>query len=133
MLKTEYVDGVVIVQLPGGISHTNRRAFDRDMEPLMHENSEILFDMTQVTSLDSVGLGAILGCLKRLRACGGDLKLFGTSRQIRTLLELVRMHHVLDIFNTRREALESYYSGHSMEVMGAILQHDHGSGCSRVW
>lgn len=133
MLRTEYVDGVVIVQLPDGISHTNRRAFEKDMESIMDENSEILFDMTQVTRLDSVGLGAILGCLKHQRASGGDLKLFGTSRQIRTLLELVRMHHVLDIFNTRREALESYYIGHSMEGMGAILQHDHGSGCSRVW
>jgi len=127
VLRTEYVDGVIIVQLPDGISHTNRKAFEKDMEPILDENSEVLFDMTQVTRLDSVGLGAILGCLKRLKANGGDLKLYGTSRQIRTLLELVRMHHVLDIFNTRREALESYHIGH------AILQHDHSSGCACVW
>jgi anti-sigma B factor antagonist len=109
LLNTESVDGITIVQVPERINSTNSRAFEKDLAPfLMGANAKLVFDLTQVKQLDSSGLGSIVGCLKHLRTVGGDLKLCGLSKQIRTLLELVRMHHVFDIFNTRQEAIDSY-------------------------
>jgi anti-sigma B factor antagonist len=108
VLNAESVDGITIVQLPEKINSTNSRAFEKDMSPLMTPNSRLVFDLSQLKQLDSMGLGAIVACLKHLRGGGGDLKLCGMSKQIRTLFELVRMHHVFDIFNTRQEALKSY-------------------------
>ena len=109
LLNSESVDGITIVQLPEKINSTNCRAFDRDMAPLMGpSNAKLVFDLTQVKQVDSSGLGSIVACLKHQRTSGGDLKLCGMSKQIRTLFELVRMHHVFDIFNTRQEAIDSY-------------------------
>jgi anti-sigma B factor antagonist len=108
VLNAEIVDGVTIVQLPETINSTNSRNFERDMAPLMTENSRFVFDLVQLKHLDSMGLGAMVSCVKHLRTSDGDLKLCGMSKQIRTLFELVRMHHVFDIFNTRQEAVESY-------------------------
>src|ERR1700694_826249 len=108
LLNTESVEGITIVQLPETINSTNNRAFDKDVAPLMEPTARVVFDLTQVKRLDSSGLGSIVACLKHLRTAGGDLKLCGLSKQIRTLFELVRMHHVFDIFNTRQEAIDSY-------------------------
>ncbi len=108
VLNAESVGGITFVQLPERITASNSRAFEKDMGPLMDDNSRFIFDLVQVRQLDSSGLGAIIACLKRLRTSEGDLKLCGMSKQIRTLFELVRMHHVFDIFNTREEALDSY-------------------------
>jgi anti-sigma B factor antagonist len=108
VLHAETVDGVMIVQLPEKINSSNSKAFEKDMAPLMKENSRFVFDLTSLRQLDSTGLGAIIGCLKHLRSSNGDVKLCAMSKQIRTLFELVRMHHVFDIFNTRQEAIESY-------------------------
>src|SRR5689334_10853849 len=109
LLNAQQVDGVTIVQLPEKITATNSLAFEDDLKPLMNGNTRFIFDLAQVKQLDSSGLGAIVGCLKRLRDAGGDLKLCGMSKQIRTIFEIVRMHHVFDIFATRQEAIESYH------------------------
>ena len=108
LLNAQSVDGITVVRLPEKINANNSRAFEIDMQPLMDEKARLLFDLSQVRQLDSSGIGAIIGCLKHLRTGGGDLKLFGMSTQVRTLFEIVRMHHVFDIFNTREEAIESY-------------------------
>jgi len=108
VLNSDRVDGITIVQLPERINSANSRAFEKDCEPMMTENARLIFDLSQLKQLDSMGLGAIVACLKHLRSRGGDLRLCGMSKQIRTLFELVRMHHVFDIFNTKQEALDSY-------------------------
>lgn len=108
LLNAESVDGITIIQLPERLNSTNNRAFDKDVAPMMTPSAKMVFDLTQVRQLDSSALGSLVACLKHLRTAGGDLKLCGLSKQIRTLFELVRMHHVFDIFNTRQEAIDSY-------------------------
>jgi anti-sigma B factor antagonist len=108
LLNAEDIDGIRIVQLPERINSANNRGFAKDVTPLMGPNGKVVFDLAQVRQLDSSGLGSIVACLKHMRTAGGDLKLCGMSKQIRTLFELVRMHHIFDIFNTRQEAIDSY-------------------------
>ena len=106
--RTEICDGVTIVFLAERIDPRHQRTIERDLALLMDQSSRLVLDLSGVQKLDSVGLGAIIGCLKRVRAQGGELKLCGPSKYARTLLELVRMHRVMDIFNTRQEAVESF-------------------------
>ena len=108
LLNAVSVEGITIVQLPEKILSLNNRAFDKDLAPLMKPNMRMIFDLTQVSRLDSSGLGSLVACLKQMRTEGGDLKLCGLSKQIRTLFEMVRLHHIFDIFNTRQEAIDSY-------------------------
>jgi len=108
MLNSQVIEGIGVVSLPERFNSVNCPAFQKDLEPLMKENSRFIFDLAHVKSLDSMALGTLVACLKHLRGIGGDLRLCGMSKQIRALFELVRMHHVFDVFNTREEALESY-------------------------
>jgi anti-sigma B factor antagonist len=107
-LSATTIDGVGIVNLPARFNSTDCPTFQKDLEPLMNERSQFVFDLTHVKTLDSMALGTMVACLKHVRSNGGDLRLCGMSKQIRTLFELVRMHHVFDVFNTRQEALDSY-------------------------
>ena len=100
--------GVIVVELPERIVSLNNRAFDKDLAPLIKPNAKMIFDLTHVNRLDSTGIGSIVAWLKRVRTDGGDVKLCGLSQQIRTLFEMVRLHRVFDIFNTRQEAMDSY-------------------------
>ena len=109
VLNSQSVNGITVVQLPDKINAGNSRAFENDVKPLMDGNTRAIFDLTQVKHLDSSGLGAIVGCLKRLRTAGGDLKLCGMSAQIRTIFEIVRLHHVFDIYADQQEAIKSYH------------------------
>ena len=68
----------------------------------------VVFDMTQLEFVDSSGLGAILSCVRQLSARGGELKLCGLSKGVRALLELVRMHRVVEIHNDVDEAVAAF-------------------------
>ena len=58
--------------------------------------------------MDSSGCGAILSYLRQLNTVGGDLKLCCINKPVRALFQLVRMHRIFDILNTREEAVKAY-------------------------
>jgi anti-sigma B factor antagonist len=64
--------------------------------------------MQHVQFVDSAGIGAIISCLKTLSANGGDLKLCNVAKPVRGLFELVRLHRLLDILNTKEEAVRAF-------------------------
>jgi anti-sigma B factor antagonist len=49
----------------------------------------------------------MLSCLRKISAHNGRLVLFGMSKPVRSLFELVRMHRVFEIVPTRDDALKA--------------------------
>jgi anti-sigma B factor antagonist len=105
-LETEQSGTVVVIRLPGpSLDVTTATAFKEALAPILGQASQVVLDLTALAFVDSSGLGAILSCMRRLAAKGGDLKLCGLSPAVRTVFELVRMHRVVDICNDRQEAV----------------------------
>jgi anti-sigma B factor antagonist len=109
MQNTSEMTDVVVLAVPGpSLDAGNSKRFKNQMAPVMQSATKLVFDMTGVQFVDSSGLGAILSCLRQLNANGGDMKVFGLSKGVRALFELVRMHKVVEIHNTREEALSAF-------------------------
>jgi anti-sigma B factor antagonist len=103
------IGDVTIITVPGlGLDASHATMFKRDVAPLLAGHSKVIFDMSGLEFMDSTGLGTIVSCLKLLNASGGDLKLCSMSKQIRALFELVLMHRVFDICNTREDAVGTF-------------------------
>lgn len=81
--------------------------FRNRMAPVVQEHPQIILDLGPVHFLDSSGLGAILSLLKKVRSERGELRICNASSPVRKLFELVRFHRIVDIFNTREEAVRS--------------------------
>ena len=77
----------------------------RELLELAGEGRHVALDMSEVRVVDSAGLGAIVAAAASLRDNGGDLSLYACTPDVRTLLELVRLHQLLDIYNTAGEFL----------------------------
>jgi anti-sigma B factor antagonist len=100
---------IVVVHIPlEVIDAKNAKEFRDELQGVINENKHIIFDMSQVGFLDSSGCGAILSCLRQLNQKGGDLKMCGVQSKVRTLFELIRMHRIIEIFETERDALQSF-------------------------
>ncbi len=82
--------------------------FNKQMLGLVKPGARVLMDLEKVTWADSSGCGVIIALVKHLRSEGGDLKLCGLTRPVRTLFQLVRLHKICDVFNTRQEGLAAY-------------------------
>jgi anti-sigma B factor antagonist len=105
-MTVEKLGEVTIVQLPGEqLDASNAKDFKRDVASILSATSKVVFDLSQLRFVDSSGLGAMLSCLRQMNAAGGDLKLCGLSKSVRALFELVRMHRIFDICDTKDDAV----------------------------
>jgi anti-sigma B factor antagonist len=105
----EQVGKVTIVGLPGEyLDAGNSKEFKRDITPVLEAHQQVIFDMSQLRFVDSSGLGAVLACMRQLHAAGGTLKLCGMMKPVRALFDLVQMHRLLEVFDTKEEALRAF-------------------------
>jgi anti-sigma B factor antagonist len=107
--KVETDDRITVVTLGlASLDVSTTKDFKREMAPLLRAHPRIVLDLSQVTFVDSSGLGAILSCLRELTAAGGDLKLCGVAAPVRALFEMVRLHRIMDILPTREAAVAAW-------------------------
>jgi anti-sigma B factor antagonist len=74
-----------------------RRAID-DGRP------RIVVELSEVSFMDSSGLGALVGALKTARQAGGDLRIAAPSEQVVMVLTLSNLDRVLTGFDTAGDA-----------------------------
>lgn len=69
--------------------------------------SSLVVDLSGVTFIDSMGLGALLGIMKRLQAKGGEFMLVVPAGDTRRILEMTLLDRVFALHATREAALSA--------------------------
>jgi anti-sigma B factor antagonist len=111
-VQSEVIDGIRVVVVPGDhVDAANARDVRAAIEAAMGDSANVVADLVNVSFVDSAGLGALLSLLRLATSRSGDFRLCRPSKAVRALLQLVRMHRVFSIFNTREEAVASYAEG----------------------
>ena len=109
-ISVEKANDVAIVTIPvAELDAANTDEFKRDMAPVLDSHAKVVLDLTRLRFIDSSGLGAFISCLRKLNAKGGVLKVCGMSKQVRSAFEMVRMHRIVDIHDTREEATRAFH------------------------
>ena len=70
--------------------------------------SRVVLDLSEVTFMDSSGLGAVIAGLKRARQAGGDLRLAGAGEQVQTVMRLTNLDRVLRPHATVPDAVDGW-------------------------
>jgi anti-sigma B factor antagonist len=105
----EEVSDTLIVHVSGeALDAGTSKDFRKQIKDKLEGRKRVVLDLSTVGFVDSSGLGVLIACLRQVTAAGGDLKLFGLSAQVRALFELVRMHRLFSIYNTRDEAVRAF-------------------------
>ena len=108
-ITREKIGDVTIVSLQEqSLDASNAKEFKRLVGEMVELKAKFVLDLNRVQFVDSSGCGAMLSFLRQLNSAGGDLKLCCISKPVRTLFQLVRMHKVFDILNTREEAAKAF-------------------------
>ena len=107
--EMEEIGPVMILTLEGDVLDANNSPeFKQEVSPLLEAGSQVIFDLSGMRFIDSSGCGALLSCLRKLKAKGGDLKLFGLSKQVRSLFQIIRLDQILGTHETRDDALKAF-------------------------
>jgi anti-sigma B factor antagonist len=109
-------DVAIIGILVKELDASNVGEFKHAMSSILETSSKVVIDLSLLQFVDSSGLGALLSCLRQMTAKEGDLKLCGMTRQVRATFELVRMHRIFDIRETREEAVQAFNAARPVDV-----------------
>lgn len=81
-------DGITLVTLGGELDIYTVAGFRQDLESVDPASELLVIDLTDVTLLDSSGLGALISLLNRARAGEGQLGLICPHRRLRRVFEI---------------------------------------------
>jgi len=104
------VDGVDIISLQGKITIGAGDSQLRDVinEALNSGNNKILLDMSGVTTIDSSGIGELVGSYTTVTNRGGKLKLLHLPAKLNELLHVTQLITVFEVYENEAEAVASF-------------------------
>lgn len=105
---TQHDDSITVVR-PGveRLTAQNATGFKNEVVELIDQgNSQIIVDFSQVSFLDSSGLGALVGVLKKI-GHRGDLLVADLNSDVEQMFRICRMDRVLPIHQNVDAALQS--------------------------
>ncbi len=100
-------DAAVVVTVSGEVDAYSAPTLRLDLRRVVEEDGAnvLVIDLSAVTFLDSSGLGAIVGALRRLSERGGQLRIVEPRSSARRIFELTRLDTVLELYADREAAL----------------------------
>jgi anti-sigma B factor antagonist len=107
------IDGhlVGIAELEGRLDASNSKPLQKIFPEWLEKTPLVAFDCSQLDFIDSSGLGAIVGCLRKAIDKNGDLRLAGLSEKVAMVFELTKATRLFSIFANRSEAVASFAAG----------------------
>ncbi|NDV19265.1 anti-sigma factor antagonist [Pseudodesulfovibrio sp. JC047] len=80
---------------------------DELLQQIDNGSIRFLLNLSDVTFIDSSGLGAIISALRRV-GVKGDVKLCCVVEQVMEMLRLTRLDTVLEVFDSEEEGIASF-------------------------
>jgi anti-sigma B factor antagonist len=100
---------VLVMQVPEELNVGAVSKFVQEVKPLLEANRpRMVLDCSQIRTMDSAGVEALLQCLEEALKRDGDLKLASLSPQAEVILELMRVARVFETFSTCELAVRSF-------------------------
>lgn len=79
------------------------------LDELLKENhKKVIFDLTNVTYLDSSGVGILVMCHARLRKAGGALRIAGAQGMVEHILDMTNVNKIVHSFPTASDAAQNF-------------------------
>jgi anti-sigma B factor antagonist len=100
--------GVQVLDVRGEIDVATSPELHEVLTTLLERGPELLIvNLTDVTFIDSTGLGVLVGAVRDMRVAGGDLRLVVTQPHIIRLLELTGLDEVFSVLSNTNDAVRS--------------------------
>jgi anti-sigma B factor antagonist len=101
-----HVQGIPILDVAGEIDIYTTPEFKEATAGVMEEGQPVvIFNMAQVTYMDSSGFGTLLSATKRLRHVNGTLMLVGCNDAISRMLQITRLNTIFGVYETEASAI----------------------------
>jgi anti-sigma B factor antagonist len=108
--STRQIADVTIVDISGRIVLGEESAALRKLvsELLGKGHRKILFNLGNVSYIDSSGLGHLVSAYTSVRSQGGELKLLNLAKNVHDVMQMTRLYTVFDVRDDEGAAVKSF-------------------------
>jgi anti-sigma B factor antagonist len=112
------VDGVSVVGLNGRIVlGAESEALREAVKSLVASGkTKIVLDMSNVTYIDSAGLGLLVAAYVSAKTLGASVRLCALGKKFHEVLQITRLLTVFDVYDTPTAAIASFSDSHASTV-----------------
>jgi anti-sigma B factor antagonist len=109
-LSNRQVGDVTVVDATGRITLGEGASTLRDsMRDLAAKgNKKLLLNLSEVSYIDSSGIGEMVSSYTTITNHGGQLKLLGLSKRVKDLLQITKLYTVFEVFEDEASAVRSF-------------------------
>jgi len=107
---TRQVSEVTIVDISGRITLGRESAKLRELvsELLSNGHKKILFNLADVSYIDSSGLGHLVSAYTAVRNRGGELKLLKLTKNVHNVMQITKLYTIFDVMDDEAAAVKSF-------------------------
>ncbi|MFZ3170787.1 MAG: anti-sigma F factor antagonist [Carboxydocellales bacterium] len=108
-INVEQASNSLIARVTGELDMLVASDFRDQLEAALDKQSvpNLILNFTEVSFIDSSGLGAILGRYKRISQFGGVMAIVNPQPQVKRILELSGIMRIINTYLTEDEAMKS--------------------------
>jgi anti-sigma B factor antagonist len=109
-IDTRKVGDVTVVDVSGRITLGEGSSALRDVlrDLSAQGNKKILLNLSEVSYIDSSGIGELVSGFTSVSNGGGTLKLLGLTKRVKDLLQITKLYTVFDVHEEEAHAIRSF-------------------------
>lgn len=109
VLSQRHIGQVTVLELGEQLKVENIPEFRDTIQHLVDQpRSYLLLDCSRINSIDSQGIGSLVGHWISLKKRGGKLALLNPSSRLREVLQIVGLQNVIECFDNISLALRAF-------------------------
>jgi anti-sigma B factor antagonist len=108
-IDTRTTEGVTVVACAGRIVFGDEAsALRAELKKILNTSKKIVLDLSEVTYIDSGGLGTLVGVYSSARGAGADIKLAGLGQRVRDVLQITKLVTVFEVYDNEQKARAAF-------------------------
>lgn len=108
-ISSKEISDVRIYAFSGRIIYDTEEIVKKKMDEIIAgSHKKIVFNLTDLTYINSSGLGLLINVLKQVRAAGGDIKLSNLRPELNELFRITSLNSVFDILPEEADAVKKF-------------------------
>ena len=97
IIRTHEIGGVMVVDISGRLSILDRQIREAVQHLLKAGHRQFILKMSDVSFIDSCGLGELVSIYSSVRNSGGNVRLLAPSQRVRQLLNTTKLDTIFEI------------------------------------